>query len=94
VCACNSCSRTRLAPLKIFFLNCKTLKTCLLWDFGVGGAERLIVDATCHLAAHGHDVHVFTSHHDKNRCFEETVSGKDQNFAYMYYFVNSLVLIY
>ncbi|PUZ48656.1 hypothetical protein GQ55_7G263300 [Panicum hallii var. hallii] len=44
-------------------------------DLGIGGAERLIVDAACQLAAHGHDVHVFTSHHDKNRCFEETVSG-------------------
>jgi alpha-1,3/alpha-1,6-mannosyltransferase len=43
--------------------------------FCVGGAERLIVDAACQLAVHGHDVHVFTSHHDKNRCFEETVSG-------------------
>uniref|UniRef100_A0A453CX72 Alpha-1,3/1,6-mannosyltransferase ALG2 n=1 Tax=Aegilops tauschii subsp. strangulata TaxID=200361 RepID=A0A453CX72_AEGTS len=44
-------------------------------DLGIGGAERLIVDAACQLAAHGHDVHVFTSHHDRNRCFEETVSG-------------------
>ncbi|XP_025823257.1 alpha-1,3/1,6-mannosyltransferase ALG2 isoform X1 [Panicum hallii] len=44
-------------------------------DLGIGGAERLIVDAACQLAAHGHDVHVFTSHHDKNRCFEETVSA-------------------
>lgn len=35
----------------------------------------MIVDAACELASHGHDVHVFTSHHDKNRCFEETVSG-------------------
>jgi hypothetical protein len=47
-----------------------------------GGAERLIVDAACQLAAHGHDVHVFTSHHDKNRCFEETVSGKPLNFTH------------
>jgi alpha-1,3/alpha-1,6-mannosyltransferase len=52
----------------------------------------LIVDAACQLAAHGHDVHVFTSHHDKNRCFEETVSGKAQNFTYIY-FVGTLVLI-
>ncbi|CAN6276749.1 unnamed protein product [Urochloa humidicola] len=44
-------------------------------DLGIGGAERLIVDAACQLAAHGHDVHIFTSHHDKTRCFEETVSG-------------------
>ncbi|KAJ4746457.1 hypothetical protein LUZ62_080862 [Rhynchospora pubera] len=43
-------------------------------DLGIGGAERLIVDAACELVSHGHDVHVFTAHHDKNRCFEETVS--------------------
>ncbi|KAL2944540.1 Alpha-1 3/1 6-mannosyltransferase ALG2 [Bienertia sinuspersici] len=41
----------------------------------VGGAERLIVDAAMELASHGHNVHIFTSHHDKNRCFEETLSG-------------------
>lgn len=40
-----------------------------------GGAERLIVDAAVELATRGHKVHVFTSHHDKTRCFEETVSG-------------------
>ncbi|XP_021769755.1 alpha-1,3/1,6-mannosyltransferase ALG2-like [Chenopodium quinoa] len=44
-------------------------------DLGIGGAERLIVDAAMELASHGHNVHIFTSHHDKNRCFEETLSG-------------------
>ncbi|KAL3508778.1 hypothetical protein ACH5RR_028179 [Cinchona calisaya] len=44
-------------------------------DLGIGGAERLIVDAAVELASHGHKVHVFTSHHDKTRCFEETLSG-------------------
>ncbi|CAN6249927.1 unnamed protein product [Urochloa humidicola] len=54
----------------------KRLKVAVIHpDLGIGGAERLIVDAACQLAAHGHDVHVFTSHHDKTRCFEETVSG-------------------
>ncbi|CAL5069670.1 unnamed protein product [Urochloa decumbens] len=54
----------------------KKLKVAVIHpDLGIGGAERLIVDAACQLAAHGHDVHVFTSHHDKTRCFEETVSG-------------------
>ena len=48
-----------------------------------GGAERLIVDAACQLASHGHDVHVFTAHHDKNRCFEETVSCKTPNSTYL-----------
>lgn len=44
-------------------------------DLGIGGAERLIVDAAVELASYGHDVHIFTSHHDKNRCFEETRAG-------------------
>ncbi|XP_058109290.1 uncharacterized protein LOC131252651 [Magnolia sinica] len=44
-------------------------------DLGIGGAERLIVDAAVELSSHGHDVHVFTAHHDRNRCFEETLAG-------------------
>ncbi|KAH9779030.1 GDP-Man:Man(1)GlcNAc(2)-PP-Dol alpha-1,3-mannosyltransferase [Citrus sinensis] len=44
-------------------------------DLGIGGAERLIVDAAVELVSHGHNVHVFTAHHDKRRCFEETVNG-------------------
>lgn len=45
-------------------------------DLGIGGAERLVVDAAEELASHGHNVHVFTSHHDKKRCFEETLAGR------------------
>uniref|UniRef100_A0A0C9RUF8 Alpha-1,3/1,6-mannosyltransferase ALG2 n=1 Tax=Wollemia nobilis TaxID=56998 RepID=A0A0C9RUF8_9CONI len=44
-------------------------------DLGIGGAERLIVDAAVELASRGHEVHVFTAHHDRGRCFEETVDG-------------------
>ncbi|XP_047939312.1 alpha-1,3/1,6-mannosyltransferase ALG2-like isoform X1 [Salvia hispanica] len=44
-------------------------------DLGIGGAERLIVDAAVELSSNSHNVHIFTSHHDKMRCFEETVSG-------------------
>lgn len=45
-------------------------------DLGIGGAERLIVDAAVELASRGHYVQVFTAHHDKNRCFEETKDGR------------------
>ncbi|CAF2206780.1 unnamed protein product [Brassica napus] len=51
-------------------------------DLGIGGAERLIVDAAVELASQGHNVHVFTSHHDKSRCFEETLSGIFQVTVY------------
>ncbi|KAI3436741.1 hypothetical protein D9Q98_006156 [Chlorella vulgaris] len=44
-------------------------------DLGLGGAERLIVDAAVELAGHGHTVDVFTAFHDPQRCFQETVSG-------------------
>ncbi|KAA8526752.1 hypothetical protein F0562_009019 [Nyssa sinensis] len=44
-------------------------------DLGIGGAERLIVDAAVELASYGHNVHIFTAHHDKTRCFEETLTG-------------------
>lgn len=44
-------------------------------DLGIGGAERLVVDAAVELTALGHHVHIFTAHHDRKRCFEETVDG-------------------
>lgn len=44
-------------------------------DLGIGGAERLIVDAAVELSSHGHNVHIFTAHHDRTRCFEETLAG-------------------
>ena len=42
---------------------------------GLGGAERLIVDAAVELRERGHDVLLITSHHDTSRCFEETLDG-------------------
>jgi alpha-1,3/alpha-1,6-mannosyltransferase len=41
-------------------------------DLGIGGAERLVVDAAVHLRRSGHRVVLFTASHDPNRCFEET----------------------
>ena len=45
-------------------------------DLGIGGAERLVVDAALALQSRGHDVHIFTAHHDRKRCFPETKNGK------------------
>ncbi|KAL3701240.1 hypothetical protein R1sor_019262 [Riccia sorocarpa] len=45
-------------------------------DLGIGGAERLVVDAAMELKERGHEVHVFTAHHDRQHCFEETLGGK------------------
>lgn len=44
-------------------------------DLGIGGAERLVVDAALQLQAFGHQVSIFTAHHDRARCFEETRNG-------------------
>lgn len=44
-------------------------------DLGIGGAERLVVDAALALRSQGHSVHFVTSHHDSNHCFEETKNG-------------------
>lgn len=44
-------------------------------DLGVGGAERLIVDASKALQDVGHDVTIYTGYHDRDRCFKETIDG-------------------
>ncbi len=41
-------------------------------DLGVGGAEQLVVNAAVCLLNMGHDVKIYTSHHDQNHCFGET----------------------
>ncbi|CAM0142658.1 Alpha-1,3-mannosyltransferase-like protein [Umbelopsis sp. WA50703] len=56
----------RQAPLKVAFIHP---------DLGIGGAERLVVDAAVGLKQRGHEVIMYTSHHDKNHCFEETRDG-------------------
>lgn len=44
-------------------------------DLGIGGAERLIVDAALALKNRGHKVSFLTNHHDQDHCFEETRDG-------------------
>lgn len=44
-------------------------------DLGIGGAERLVVDAAIGLQEKGHDVVIYTSHCDKTHCFEEVKQG-------------------
>lgn len=45
-------------------------------DLGIGGAERLVVDAALGLKKKGNLVNIVTTHHDKNRAFEETINGE------------------
>jgi alpha-1,3/alpha-1,6-mannosyltransferase len=45
-------------------------------DLGIGGAERLVIDAAVGLQNRGHKVTIFTSHCDPSHCFEEARDGK------------------
>ncbi|KZS98716.1 UDP-Glycosyltransferase/glycogen phosphorylase [Sistotremastrum niveocremeum HHB9708] len=44
-------------------------------DLGIGGAERLVIDAATGLQSLGHEVTIYTSHHDPKRSFPETNDG-------------------
>jgi alpha-1,3/alpha-1,6-mannosyltransferase len=44
-------------------------------DLGIGGAERLILDAALALQSRGHSVTIYTSHRDPTHCFEEASDG-------------------
>ena len=62
-------------------------KECLdIWfihpDLGIGGAERLVVDAAVGLQQLGHRVTIFTSHCDKSHCFDEVKDGTYPQFFY------------
>ncbi|KAI1614699.1 alpha-1,3/alpha-1,6-mannosyltransferase [Exophiala viscosa] len=44
-------------------------------DLGIGGAERLIIDAAVGLQEQGNKVTIFTSHCDPKHCFDEARDG-------------------
>jgi len=44
-------------------------------DLGIGGAERLVIDAAVGLQSLGHKVTIFTSHCDPSHCFDEAKDG-------------------
>lgn len=44
-------------------------------DLGIGGAERLVIDAAVGLQNRGHRVIIFTSHCDPKHCFDEARDG-------------------
>ncbi|EUC66058.1 glycosyltransferase family 4 protein [Rhizoctonia solani AG-3 Rhs1AP] len=57
-------------------MSTNKLRVCILHpDLGIGGAERLIVDAALGLQKRGHTVHIYTSYHDPGHAFEETTNG-------------------
>ncbi|MHC4831912.1 MAG: glycosyltransferase [Planctomycetota bacterium] len=44
-------------------------------DLGIGGAERLVIEAALSLQRRGHQVCIFTASHDPDRAFVETCDG-------------------
>lgn len=44
-------------------------------DLGIGGAERLVIDAAVGLQSLGHKITILTSYRDKAHCFEEARDG-------------------
>lgn len=44
-------------------------------DLGIGGAERLVIDAAVGLKDQGHEIVVYTSYRDKTHCFDEARDG-------------------
>ncbi|KAJ6513791.1 mannosyltransferase [Mycena vitilis] len=54
-------------PLRVAFIHP---------DLGIGGAERLVVDAAIGLQGLGHSLVIYTSHHNPEHCFEETRNGQ------------------
>ncbi|MBU2481699.1 MAG: glycosyltransferase, partial [Proteobacteria bacterium] len=55
--------KTKMKSLRIAFLHP---------DLGIGGAERLVVDAVVELMNKGHEVTIFTSRYDLSHCLEKT----------------------
>lgn len=50
-------------------------------DLGIGGAERLVVDAAVGLQSRGYKVVIFTSHCDPKHCFDEARDGESTYFV-------------
>lgn len=70
-------SASRKAKPKSPAPDLPTRKTIVFFhpDLGIGGAERLIVDAAVGLQELGNKVTIFTSHCDPQHCFEEARDG-------------------
>ncbi|KAK6044627.1 hypothetical protein COOONC_17868, partial [Cooperia oncophora] len=61
--SCLCCSYQRYPAMRVTFLHP---------DLGIGGAERLVVDAAVALQNKGHQVKIVTSQFDPNHAFKET----------------------
>lgn len=68
--------RRRTAPIPVYVP--KPVAGCHVFfhpDLGIGGAERLVVDAAVGLKKKGAKVVIYTNHCDPNHCFDECRDG-------------------
>ncbi|CAN0387622.1 unnamed protein product [Discosporangium mesarthrocarpum] len=47
-------------------------------DLGIGGAEMLVVNAAVAAVKAGHEVSIYTAHHDPKRCFQQTTGDGEK----------------
>jgi alpha-1,3/alpha-1,6-mannosyltransferase len=48
-------------------------------DFGIGGAERLVLDEALAMKKKQHDVRIVTNQFSKDHCFTELLEFKENN---------------
>ncbi len=71
-----STKQSRVSSSLTFILVAAMVRVAFIHpDLGIGGAERLIVDAALALKSKDHFVEMFTAHHNPNHCFSETKDG-------------------
>ncbi|XP_045126309.1 alpha-1,3/1,6-mannosyltransferase ALG2-like isoform X3 [Portunus trituberculatus] len=68
--------KLNLRTAKVPVVNKMVIVAFVHPDLGIGGAERLVVDAALALRRKGHQVYLFTAHHDPTHCFPETTDGQ------------------
>ena len=71
-------SVTRMHPFRQFTTMASEAHNIVFFhpDLGIGGAERLVIDAAVGLKDRGHRVTIFTSHCDPAHCFDEARDRK------------------
>lgn len=63
-----------ISVLTVFLLVFRMARVVFLHpDLGIGGAERLVVDAAVALKSQGCSVQIWTAHYDPTHCFSETL---------------------
>jgi alpha-1,3/alpha-1,6-mannosyltransferase len=61
---------------------CDSMKIAILHpNLGIGGAERLVLDAALAYKENGHDVCIVTNYFSEDHCFADALTFKNGNFG-------------